>query len=53
MYIPLGSLDNLIHTMLIFLTLTFLLAACAASGYLATTEDGIEACKGSNHNAGR
>jgi len=39
--------------MLIFLTLTFLLAACAASGYLATTRDGKEACNGSNHNARR
>ena len=53
MYIPLGCLNNLIHTMMIFITLTFLLAACAAAGYLATTEDGKEACKGSNHNARR
>lgn len=39
--------------MMIFITLTSLLAACAAAGYLATTEDGKEACKGSNHNARR
>ena len=39
--------------MLIFIALTLLLAACAAAGYLATTRDGIEACKGSNHNARR
>lgn len=31
-----------------FIAFTTLLAACAASGYLATTRDGIEACKSSN-----
>jgi len=36
-----------------FIILTTILAACAAAGYLATTRDGIEACKGSNHNARR
>jgi len=36
-----------------FIALTSLLAACAAAGYLASTRDGIEACKGSNHNARR
>jgi hypothetical protein len=36
-----------------FILLTTILAACAASGYLATTPDGKEACKGSNHNARR
>ena len=33
-----------------FIVFTTILAACAAAGYLATTEDGKEACKGSNHN---
>jgi len=36
-----------------FIALISLLAACAVSGYLATTPDGKEACKGSNHNARR
>ena len=36
-----------------FIAFTTLLAACAAAGYLATTRDGIEACKGSNHKARR
>jgi len=31
------------------IALTTILAACAASGYLAITRDGIEACKGTNH----
>jgi len=39
--------------MTIFITLTTLLATCAAAGYLATTPDGKEACNGSNHNARR
>jgi len=41
------------HPMAIFIILTSILAACAAAGYLATTPDGKEACKGSNHNARR
>tara|TARA_Y100001938_G_scaffold144481_1_gene219110 strand:+ start:46 stop:174 length:129 start_codon:yes stop_codon:yes gene_type:complete len=40
-------------SLIIFAAFTFLLAACAAAGYLATTEDGKEACEGSNHNARR
>lgn len=36
-------------TAITFIALTTILAACAASGYLATTRDGIEACKGTNH----
>ena len=40
-------------TWIIFFTFTAFLAACAAAGYLATTRDGIEACKGSNPNARR
>jgi hypothetical protein len=40
-------------TAITFIALTTILAACAASGYLATTPDGKEACKGSNRNARR
>jgi len=32
-----------------FIALTTLLAACAAAGYLASTRDGVEACKGADH----
>jgi len=40
-------------SLIIFAAFTTILAACAAAGYLATTRDGIEACKSSNHNARR